>query len=142
MKRCTTTTKPKTLLLILQSSQFILFRVRELILYQIKVTISKKFFHPMTLCASLIRRTSWAMKTLIAVILSTLKLRQKPATSIENEKTIPDPNPNAFQVTTNIAVLLCSSIPLISFEPVQFLKHQSSCSYIIFSKKLHSGRDE
>ena len=133
MKRCTTTTKPKTLLLILQSSQFILFRVRELILYQTKVTISKKFFHPMTLCASLIRRTSLAMNTLIVVLISTLKLRLESETSFENEKSFPDPvkNPNAFQVTINIAVLLMSSLPLISFEPVQFMKHRSTCFYVV-----------
>ena len=56
-KRCAATVKPKPLLMILQSLQFILFCVRKMILYQIVVRISKKLSPLMTLYTSLTRRT-------------------------------------------------------------------------------------
>ena len=50
-------------------------------------------------------------------VASTLKLVQKSDRPTENGITFPDPvkNPSAFPVTTNITVLLMSSITLISF---------------------------
>ena len=56
-QRCTTTINPYSLLMILQSLQFILFCVRKMILYQIVVRISKRLFLLMTLYTSLTRRT-------------------------------------------------------------------------------------
>ena len=44
MKRCTTTIKPKTLLLMLQSLQFIIFFAQKLIIYQIVVMFPKRRF--------------------------------------------------------------------------------------------------
>ena len=72
------------------------------------------------------------MKTLIAVLLSTLKLIQKSERSTENGITFPDAvkNPSAFPVTIGTTVLLTSSITLIFFEPVQFMGHCSSSSYV------------
>ena len=57
-KRCAATIKLKALLMILQSLQFILFCVQKVILYQIVARISKRLFLLMTLCTSLMRRTS------------------------------------------------------------------------------------
>ena len=100
-----------------QSLQFILFFVQKMILYQIVAKISKRLFLSMTLCPSLMRRTSWAMKILIVVLLSNLKLLQKSDRSNENGITFPDPvkNPSAIPVRINITVLLMSSIYLMSF---------------------------
>ena len=77
----------------------------------------KTVFFSITLCTSLMRRKSWPMKILIVVLLSTLKLLQKFDRSTETGIAFPDPlkNPSAFPVTTNITVLLMSSITLISF---------------------------
>ena len=47
-----------SLLLILQSLQFILFCVKKMILYQIVARSSKRLFLSMTLCTSLLKRTS------------------------------------------------------------------------------------
>ena len=60
-KRFTTTINPYFLLMILQSSQLILFCVRKLILYQIVVRNWKTRFLLMTLYTSLTRRTWWLM---------------------------------------------------------------------------------
>ena len=49
-KRCAATIKPKSLLMILPSLQFILFCVQKMILYQIVARISKRLFPAMT-CA-------------------------------------------------------------------------------------------
>ena len=57
-RRCAATIKPKSLPMILQSLQFILFCVQKMILYQIVARNSKKLFLLMTLCTSLMRRTS------------------------------------------------------------------------------------
>ena len=57
-KRCTTKLKHKSLLLILQNLQFILFCVPKMMLHQIVVRVSKSLFLLMTLCTSLMRRTS------------------------------------------------------------------------------------
>ena len=57
-KRCAATKNPKSLPMILQSLQFILICVQKMILYQMVVRISKRLFLSMTLCASLMRRTS------------------------------------------------------------------------------------
>ena len=57
-KRCAATIKPKSLLMILQSLQFILFCVQKMILYQIVAKISQRLFLSLTLCTSLMRRTS------------------------------------------------------------------------------------
>ena len=71
----------------------------------------------MTLCTSLIRRTSWPMKILIVVQLTTMKLLEKSDRSTENGITFPDPvkNPSTFPATINISVLWKSSTALISF---------------------------
>ena len=100
-----------------QSLQFILFCVQKMILSQIVARNSKRLFLLMTLCTSLMRRTSWPRKILIVVLLSTLKLLQKSDRPTENGFTFPDPvkNPSAFPVTINITVLLMSSINLIHF---------------------------
>ena len=78
---------------------------------------SKKLYLPMTLCTSLMRRTSWPLRIWIVVLLSTLKLLQKSDRSTENGITLSDPkkNPNAFPVTINITVLLMRGITLMSF---------------------------
>ena len=57
------------------------------------------------------------MKTLIVVLLSTLKLLQKSERSTENRITFPDAlkNPSAFPVTIGTTVLLTSSINLMFF---------------------------
>ena len=70
----------------------------------------------MTLCTSLMRRTSWPMKIWIVVLLSTLKLLQKSDRSTENRITFPDPvkNPAAFPLTINITVSMMRSITRIS----------------------------
>ena len=57
-KQCAATIKPKSLLMIQQSLQFILFCVQQMILYQIVFRFSKRLFLSMTLCTSLMRRTS------------------------------------------------------------------------------------
>ena len=57
-KRCAATTKSESLLMILQSSQITLLCVEKTIFYQIVATVSKKLFLLMTLCTSLMRRTS------------------------------------------------------------------------------------
>ena len=49
-KRCAATIKYKSLVMILQSLQFILFCVQKMILYQIEAKISKILFLLMTLC--------------------------------------------------------------------------------------------
>ena len=81
---------------------------------KIVARISKTLFLSMTLCTSLMRH----MKTLIVILLSTLKLLQKSGKSIENGIIFPDPvkNPIAFPVTINIPVLLKNSITLVSFS--------------------------
>ena len=109
--------KPKSLLMILQSLQFILFCVHKMILYQTVVRFSKRLFLSMTLCTSLMRRTSWHMYTLIVVLLSTLKLLQKLNRSNENRSSFPDPvkNPSAFAAAINLTVVLVSSIALTPF---------------------------
>ena len=68
-------------------------------------------------CTSLMRRTSWPMKILIVVLLSTMKPLQNIERSTENGITFPYPvkNPSAFPVTIGITVLLMSSITLICF---------------------------
>ena len=88
-----------------------------MILCQIVARISKRLFLSMTLCTSLMRRTSSPMKILIVVSLSTMKLLQKSERSTDNGITFPDPvkNSSAFPVTIGITVLLMSSITLISF---------------------------
>ena len=114
---CAATIKPKSLLMILQRLQFILFCVQKMILCQIGARISKRLFFSLTLCTLLLKRTSWPLKILIVVLLSTLKLLQKSYSSTENGNTFPHPveNPSAFPVTNSITVLLISSINLISF---------------------------
>ena len=57
-KRCAATIKPKSLLMILQSLQFILFCVKKMILYQIVAIILERLFLSMTLWKSLMRKTS------------------------------------------------------------------------------------
>ena len=57
-KRCAATIKLKSLLKIPQSLQFIVFCVQKMILFQIVARISKRLFLSMTLCTSLMRRTS------------------------------------------------------------------------------------
>ena len=54
-----------------QSLQFILFCVQKMILYQTVARISERLFLLMTLCTSFMRRTSWPMKILVVVLLST-----------------------------------------------------------------------
>ena len=117
-ERYTTTINPYSLLMILQSLQFFLFCVQKMILYQIVARISKKLFLWITLCTSLMRRTTWSMKIWIVVLLPTQKLLQKSDRSTENGITLPDPvkNPSAFPATINISVLLMSSIALIFFS--------------------------
>ena len=102
--------------MVLQSFQFILFCVQKMILYQIVVRISTKLFPLMTLCISLMKRTSWPMKILIVVLLSTMKLLQKSDRSTENGITFPDPvkNPSEIPVTISITVLFMGSLALIS----------------------------
>ena len=63
--------------MILRSLRFILFCVQKMILYQILVRISKTLFLSLTLCTSLMTRTSWPTNILIVYILFTLKLLQK-----------------------------------------------------------------
>ena len=72
------------------------------------------------------------MKILIVVLFSTLKLLQKSDRSTENRITFPDPvkNPSDFPVTIGITILLMSSITLLFSEPVQFMGHGSSSSYV------------
>ena len=53
--------KPKSLLMILQSLPLILTSVRKMIVYQIVARFSKELFLSMTLCTSLMKRTSWLM---------------------------------------------------------------------------------
>ena len=71
----------------------------------------------MTLCTSLVGRTSWLAYILIVVLLSTLKVLQKSERSTENGITFQDllKNLSAFPVTIGVTVLLISSITLISF---------------------------
>ena len=57
-KPCAARIKPKSLLMFLQSLQFILFCVQKMILYHIVAKISERLFLSMTLCTSLMRRTS------------------------------------------------------------------------------------
>ena len=103
--------------MILQRLHFFLFCVRRMILYQIVVRNSKRVFLLMTMCTSLMRRTSWPMLILIVELLSTLKLPQKTDRSTVNGITFPDPvkNPSAFPATIKLTLLLISSIPLITF---------------------------
>ena len=118
-KRCATMIKPKSLPMIHQSLQFILSCVQKMIFYQTVVRSSVRLlpFPSMTLCTSLMIRTSWAISILVVVLLSTLKLQLKSDGSTENRNTFPDPvkNPSAFPATINITVLLISSIALVSF---------------------------
>ena len=71
----------------------------------------------MTLCTSLMKRTSWPMKIWIVLLLSTLKLLQSSDRSTRNGITIPYPlkSRRAFPVTINKTVLLMRSMTLISF---------------------------
>ena len=103
--------------MILKGLQITLLCVQKMIFYQIVARISEKLYLSMTLCTSLMRTTSWPVKIWIKVLLSTLKLLQKPDRSIENGSTFTDPlkNPSAFPVTINITVLLMRSVSLISF---------------------------
>ena len=116
-KQCAARIKPKSLLMIPQSLQFILFCVQKMIFYQFLGRISKRLFRSMTLCTSLMRRKSWPKKMLIGVLFSALKLLQKSDRSTENGITFPDPvkNQSAFPVTINITVFLMSSITVINF---------------------------
>ena len=116
-KRCTTKTKPKTLVRILKKFQFILLCVGKLILFQNEVISSKRLFLSMTMCISLMRRRSWPLWILIVLLPSTLKLGQTSDISTDNIKTIPEPvkNPGAFQLRINVTVLLMNSLPLTSF---------------------------
>ena len=116
-KRCAATIKPKSLLMILESLQFILFCVQKMILCQILAKISEKLFLSMTLCTLLMKKTSYPMKNLIVELLSTLKLLQKSERSTENGIKFPDlvKNQSAFPVTIGITVLMISSITLNSF---------------------------
>ena len=115
-KRCTATIKPKSLLMILQSLQFIPFCVQKMILCQIVATFSRKRFLSITLRTSSMKRTSWPMEILLVVLLSSLKLLQKSDRSTENVITFPDPkkNQSAFPITI-ITVFLMNSIILITF---------------------------
>ena len=114
--RCAATIKQKSLLMVLQSFQFILFCVQKMILYQIVVRVSTRLFLSMTLCISLLKRTSWPMKILIVVLLSTMKLLQKSDKSTENGITFPDPlkDQSEIPVTISITVLFMGSLALIS----------------------------
>ena len=116
-KRCAATIKLKSLLMILQSLQFFLFCVQKMIFCQIVTRISKKLYLPMTLCTSLMKRTSWPIKIWIVILLSTMKLPQKSDRSMKNGITFPDPlkNPSAFPLTINITVSLMRSINLLYF---------------------------
>ena len=58
MKRCTTTIKPRTLLMVLHNLKFLLIWSRKLTLHQIVVKFSEKRFRSMTLCTLLMKRTS------------------------------------------------------------------------------------
>ena len=100
------TIKTKSLLMIPQSLQFILFCVHKMILYQIVVKISKRLFLSMTWRTSLMRRTSWPLYNLVVVLVSTLKLLQKSNRSTESWITFPDlvRIPSAFPATINITV--------------------------------------
>ena len=60
-KRCTTTINPYSLLMILQSLQFVLFCDRKMIFYQNSVRKSNRLFLVITLYTSLTRRTWWLM---------------------------------------------------------------------------------
>ena len=60
-KRRASNLEPKSLLMILRSLQFTLFCVQKMILYQIVVRISEKLFLLMTICTSLMKRTSLPM---------------------------------------------------------------------------------
>ena len=70
----------------------------------------------MTLCTSLMTRTTWPVNIWNVVLLSTLKLPQKSVRSSENGITFPDPvkNPSAFPVTINITVFFIRSKNLIT----------------------------
>ena len=70
--------------MILQSLHFIPFCVQKMIIYQIVARILEGLFLSMTLCTSLMTRTSWPMKILIVISLSTLELLQKSDRSTEN----------------------------------------------------------
>ena len=100
-KRCATTKKAKSRLMILKTLQFILFCVQKMILYHSVARIPRRLFLLMTFCTSLMTRTSYPMEILIVVLLSTLKLLQKSGRSNENGITFPDAvkNPSAFPVT-------------------------------------------
>ena len=106
--------------MILQSLQFILFCVQKKILYQLLARIYERLFLLLTLCTSLMTRTSWPMKILIVVLLSTLKLLQKSDRSTENGITFPDPkrNSSAFPVTIKLTVFLMNNI-----NPIYFWTH-------------------
>ena len=90
---------------------------RRLIVFQILILLPRGQFLSMTWCTSLMRRKSWLMYTLVAVLLSTLKLLQTSKGSTENGKTLPDPvkKPSASQMKIPITVLLLISETLITF---------------------------
>ena len=116
-KRCATSIKTKSLPMILQSLQFILFGVQKMTLYQIVVTTSKTPFLLMTLCTLLMGITSLPMLILTMVLLFTLKLLQKSDRSTHNGIKIPEPvkNPSVFPATINITFLILCSIALKNF---------------------------
>ena len=116
-KQRAATMKDKSVLMIPQSLQFILFCIQKIILYQIVARKLKILFLSMTLCTSLMGKTSWPLKILIVVLLSTLKLLQKQDRSTENGITFLDPvkNPSAVPVTINNTFSMMNSINLISF---------------------------
>ena len=95
----------------------------EMLLYQILARIWKKLYLLMTLCTSLMRRTTWPMEIWTMVSLFTLKLIQKPDRWTKNRITFPDPlrNLSLFPVTININVFLMRSITLIVYlNPYNF----------------------
>ena len=90
---------------------------RRLVVFQIMIIISRRRFLSMTWCTLLMRRKSWPMYILVAVLLFTLKLLQTSKGSTENGKTLPDPvkKPSASQMKIPITVLLLISKTLITF---------------------------
>ena len=131
MERCTSTTKPKTPLMIIQSLQFINFCARKLTLYHIVVINSRILFLLMSLCNSRMRTTSWSMWILIVVLFATLNFLQKLDRSTESGKIFPDTviNPSAFQATINITFHLTNNIPLktLSFHKTYEIWIQPLC---------------
>ena len=105
--------------MILQSLQFILFCVRKMILYQIVVRMSKRWFlfDDVVDCIDEENIVSYVNFDYGITFLSETptKIRQ-----INRERiTFPDPvkNPSAIPATINMSLLLLSSIALISFWP-------------------------